>query len=530
MPCSKCKVTLHHLQNHGGVEHCRENCTEDVQPKDYQFFKDSLLEVTRHTNLKQRCDDLLEEDNLSDNNVQTLEDIRKEAKSFGNVISILLLEFDDINDMVDPLMHVLMGLTNDNLNQLKKDCKNLDALNESGKKDRDILISRLYERMVEKQKLLNRSNECTRELKDMREILPLIVDKKYDEAEKISTKNHKSKLSRANKKKPRQVCSSKYCLLFNIDVQQGYDRKIECVNGCQPHTLCEALSDFSSEVTTEEMQYSCTNCDEMTAEEIDERFSREISNLEEKSHAMFVQCNDLSMNIDSLKSDNEKSLGKKEMEYYGGLKAMKTEECSYHGGDLNGKDCNKILLDAQSALTISDSVTLACIAEELPEKAKGYFELFKILANVWQTLRQPPAGGLFDDEDLDEIIGFCESWSKRLPILFPERNITRKGHVLSFHIPEYLRKYRTYYQYYKLEQAGESIHAKFNKLMTRFASMKPKEKRLWKMIEEYERSNLINKDNLKARKKKPKLPLAAKLTGSTLGIVAVILILLPLGL
>ena len=50
------------------------------------------------------------------------------------------------------------------------------------------------------------------------------------------------------------------------------------------------------------------------------------------------------------------------------------------------------------------------------------------------------------------------------------------------------------------------------------------------MIEEYERSNLINKDNLKARKKKPKLPLAAKLTGSTLGIVAVILILLPLGL
>ena len=79
----------------------------------------------------------------------------------------------------------------DNLNQLKKECKNVDALYESGKKDRDILISRLYERMVEKQKLLNRSNECTRELKDMTEIFPLIVDKKYDEAEKISTKNHK---------------------------------------------------------------------------------------------------------------------------------------------------------------------------------------------------------------------------------------------------------------------------------------------------------------------------------------------------
>ena len=42
---------------------------------------------------------------------------------------------------------------------------------------------------------------------------------------------------------------------------------------------------------------------------------------------------------------------------------------------------------------------LVLIAEEEPEKARGYLELFNILANVWQALRHPPSDGQFDDED-----------------------------------------------------------------------------------------------------------------------------------
>ena len=146
--------------------------------------------------------------------------------------------------MVDPLMHVLMGLTNDNLNEIKKDCRKIDSLNESGNERRDILIRKLYDSLAEKQKMMNSYNECSRELKDIREILPLIVDTKYKEAENRSSNFHKTKLTKANKKKERQECSSKFCLLFPLDIQQGYDRKIECAFGCQPHTLCEALHDF----------------------------------------------------------------------------------------------------------------------------------------------------------------------------------------------------------------------------------------------------------------------------------------------
>ena len=112
----------------------------------------------------------------------------------------------------------------------------------------------------------------------------------------------------------------------------------------------------------------------------------------------------------------------------------------YHGGALNGKDCEKILMDVHSAKTVNDCVSLSCIDEEEPEKARGYLELFRILANVWQALRHPPADEQFNDDDLNEIISYCQAWSKILPIILPDRNITRKGHVLSYPIPEYLRK------------------------------------------------------------------------------------------
>ena len=237
------------------------------------------------------------------------------------------------------------------------------------------------------------------------------------------------------------------------------------------------------------------------------------------------------MNISHLSNEQEKIMGRKELQYYKGLNVLKTEESSYHGGTLNGKDCEKILMDAHSAKTVNDCVSLSCIAEEEPEKARGYLELFKILANVWQALRHPPADGQFDDEDLNEIISYCQAWSKRLPIIFPDRNITRKGHVLSFHIPEYLRKYRSFYMFYKLEQAGESIHAKMNKLMRRFSSVRPKEERLWKIIQEFEMLNGVNFENLKPHKKSPKLSFLAKVTATQLAVISIIaLALSPFGL
>ena len=85
--------------------------------------------------------------------------------------------------------------------------------------------------------------------------------------------------------------------------------------------------------------------------------------------------------------------------------------------------------------------------------------------------------------------------------------------------------------YYKLEQAGESIHAKMNKLMRRFSSVRPKEERLWKIIEEFEMLNGVNFENLKPRKKSPKIPFLAKATATQLAVISIVcLVLSPFGL
>ena len=68
------------------------------------------------------------------------------------------------------------------------------------------------------------------------------------------------------------------------------------------------------------------------------------------------------------------------------------------------------------------------------------------------------------DDELDEAIKSCQAWAERLPILFPDKNLTRKGHSLSVHIPETLRSCRTYYMFHKAEQTGEAMHAEFNRL------------------------------------------------------------------
>ena len=85
--------------------------------------------------------------------------------------------------------------------------------------------------------------------------------------------------------------------------------------------------------------------------------------------------------------------------------------------------------------------------------------------------------------------------------------------------------------YYKLEQMGESIHAKMNKLNRRFQSIKEPEERLWKIVEEYEKMNGIDKNNLKPTKGKNKVPLIARIgliPAITLSIVG--LLLAPVGL
>ena len=101
---------------------------------------------------------------------------------------------------------------------------------------------------------------------------------------------------------------------------------------------------------------------------------------------------------------------------------------------------------------------------------------------------------------MNDAIKYCQEWGRKLPILFPERTITRKGHVLSIHVPEYLHQKRVFNQYYKLEQRGESVHAAVNKLMRRLFPLRPKSERLLRIVLGLEQQNNVNPETFKKNK------------------------------
>ena len=205
-PCTKCTVTLNHLQNHGNEEHSYENCYAkgQIEKKSYEWYKDNLQEVVRSVALKQNnspYDDLntMDGETTSEMLQQSLEDRRGAAKKYGNVISVNLLEFCSLDDMVDPLLHILMGLCNDNLKFIRKEARAFDQNGCVDETDQDKLVQ-IYKDINSKQAMELRHIENSREMKNMLKRLKLIAGGKVKEAEKVAVETYKKKAKKKEQK------------------------------------------------------------------------------------------------------------------------------------------------------------------------------------------------------------------------------------------------------------------------------------------------------------------------------------------
>ena len=491
-PCAKCMVSLKHLQNHGGKEHSKENCPEVNKKKSFKYYADAFRKVFRMSHSK-----TLEKLKKGDNSttITTLEAMRKNANKTGSVISLNLLPFTGIIDIVDPLLHIYMGLCNNNLDAMKKDCRALDkTIDEKTADDLEKVISQLENKVQEMQSECDKFYICIELLETIsRQRLMYIVNKNELDAEKLADKLYKEKMK--NKLKPfedREVCKSKYCLLFPLDRWFGHDMKFQCSSCKQEiHYLCEGLTEVSETMKTNRQTYRCNNCSDYSGEHIEQNFLKEQRSLEQRQRILFQDINNWMCKVNQKKYELDLIRGPAEKTLEESFKNLKIAPMSYHGGSLNGKDCEKIMINARNSEKLEDFEIVKCLSEQFPERAENYWKLFKILGDCWSKLSVPPK----DESDLMDKIKTCEEWSKQLPVLFPERNITRKGHVLSFHVPEFLKVYpNLYYRFFKLEQRGEALHAKVNKMeRTRFSHIKPETKKVGKMMVELERLNNVDK-------------------------------------
>ena len=167
----------------------------------------------------------------------------------------------------------------------------------------------------------------------------------------------------------------------------------------------------------------------------------------------------------------------------------------YHGGDLEGKAVQIMLNCARKPYGFE---ILDCL-DDKPEEKKKYVNALSTLAKVSDALKTPFEDS-FDNQEILAIKTWCEEWGENWQNDF--KNFTPKAHDMIFVLPEFIKHHKTFHMFYKVEQAGESIHAVLNDIERKIWSIRDGKQKLWKYIERYELRNVLDV-NITAPIKRP---------------------------
>ena len=185
----------------------------------------------------------------------------KTGKIFGSVVAHNLLPLCDVFKYIPPIMHVIMGLTNDTLNELKAVVRKLDD-NIENRTHFDGHHTMIKEKLLEMHDEVEnleafQSNIMLADMvvqNDLKRI-PLILAGSMKDAENVAKENYSSK--RNSKEKPQ--CDAALCIIFDCDVINEWDEEIVCKNKCNIHTRCKGLAPIDDDEKIPE-GYECQKC------------------------------------------------------------------------------------------------------------------------------------------------------------------------------------------------------------------------------------------------------------------------------
>ena len=332
-------------------------------------------------------------------------------------------------------------------------------------------------------------------LNDMRRI-PLLTEEKLTEASEVAKENYNYSKEKENAK---EKCDANLCLLFDCDVENDWGHVFLCKNSCQIHMRCEgvALIDEGEKMPDDYICFKCQNT-ESSPIELQRRLGQRNEELTLMQNGICVRMTSTKSEIDHHEHIEETISGPRQRMLKESMKIL-GDVARYHGGDLQGKQVQKLLDTAREDMKFE---ILKCIEDDQISHAK-FAKALTILADVSDALKMTQEE--FSDHDVDMIRYLCEEWGRLWPVQFSNRNITPKGHILSFVLPETAKEIRSFYRFYKVEQRGESIHSDFNDIERKAWVIKNKGDKLWKMIERYEMRNVTNVDIVKPVKRVFKL-------------------------
>ena len=79
-----------------------------------------------------------------------------------------------------------------------------------------------------------------------------------------------------------------------------------------------------------------------------------------------------------------------------------------------------------------------------------------------------------------------------MPNAFPQLNVTPKAHDLVWVLPRIMKEFKSFFMFYKIEQAGERIHSEMNQIQRQIWAIRNGHDRLWKYVYRYELCNALD--------------------------------------
>ena len=180
-------------------------------------------------------------------------------------------------------------------------------------------------------------------------------------------------------------------------------------------------------------------------------------------------------------------LGPVEHSFEKDLSKLKVSGEVYFGKDnFVGNTMHKIYANFNKG----ETVLIDCLKEVDDEN----FNKLKILWEIISSNHKYFSSPYTTVEETNKATETTEKFTKKFPIFFPNKSITRKMHLLSFVIPKIIREdtsnHNICFKFLKVEQAGERFHNVWNTLTrTKFFAVKDKRQKLLFTFKEYE--NLI---------------------------------------
>ena len=97
--------------------------------------------------------------------------------------------------------------------------------------------------------------------------------------------------------------------------------------------------------------------------------------------------------------------------------------------------------------------------------------------------------------EVETLIKKCYTFGERFPVVFPERNLTRKIHELVFSVPKFVNSFKTLGKL--SEEEGESLHSSVNQELKQLACVRDQSEKIRLVLERQEQRANTSKTLLK---------------------------------